>query len=175
MDISRRSKIGTKSSQGIDNSSFIGLLTIGLTREDYLSQRTLRITLTRRIQEVAKKIVDITESSEGDKRINPIIEEYEISEDLFVFLVEEERLPEAISNRKIVYELVNYRLLVRVMPSVCHEYTLGCFDEDIFFWAASDGVGRTLRHGIGACTQLIMRLVNFTRVSVGGGHKKIPR
>jgi hypothetical protein len=173
MDISR--KIAAKSSQGIDNSSLIGLLIIDLTKEDYLSQKTLRITLTRRIEEVAKTIVDITESSEGDRKINPIIEEYEISEDLFDFLLEDEWLPETIGNRKIVYELVNYRLLVRVMSSAYHEYIAGCFDEDFFLWAASGGVARTLRHGIGACTQLIMRLVNFTSISVGGGRKEIAR
>ena len=176
MDNLRRSKIGIKSTPDTQFLTHgIADNTIGLTREDYLSQRTLQITLRTRIEEVAKKIAVISESSEGDERINPIIEEYVISENLFDFLLEEERLPETINNKKIVYELVNYRLLVRVIPSACHEYTAACFNEDIFLWAASGGVTRSLRNGHGACTQLIMRLVNFTSVSMGGGLKKIPR
>ena len=133
MDNLGRSKIGIKSTP---DTQFLphGIAdnTIGLTREGYLSQRTLQITLRIRIEEVAQKISAISESSEGDERINPIIEEYVISENLFDFLLEEEWLPETINNKKIVYELVNYRLLVRVMPSACHEYTAVCFNEDIF-------------------------------------------
>ena len=176
MDNMRRRKIGIESTPGTQFlSHWITDNTIGLTREDYLCQRSLQIALRTRIEEVAKKIAAISESSEGHQRINPIIEEYVISEKLFRFLLEEERLPETINNKKIVYELVNYRLLVRVMPSACHEYTAACFNEDIFLWAASGGVTRSLRNGNGACTQLILRLVNFTSVSMGGGLKKIPR
>ena len=134
MDNLRRSKIGIKSTPGTQFLSHgIADNMIGLTREDYLRQRTLQITLRTCIEEVAKKIAVLSESNEGDERINPIIEEYVISENLFDFLLEEEWLPEIINNKKIVYELVNYRLLVRVMPSACHEYTAACFNEDIFF------------------------------------------
>jgi hypothetical protein len=131
--------------------------------------------LRKRIEEVAKKIAAISESSEGDKSINPIIEEYVISENLFEFLLEEGRLPETVDNNKIFYELVDYRLRVRVIPSACHEYAAACFNEDLFLWAGSGGVTRSLRNGNGACTQLIRRLVNFTSVSMGSWLKKIPR
>ena len=130
MDNLRRSKIGIKYTPGIQFLSHgIADNMIGITREDYLCQRTLQITLRTDIEEVAKKIAVISESSEGDERINPIIEEYVISVNLFDFLLEEERLPETINNKKIVYEHVNYRLLVRVILSACHEYTAACFNK----------------------------------------------
>ena len=77
--------------------------TIELTREDYLCQKTLQITLRTRIEEVDKKIAVISESSEGDERINPIIEEYVINENLFDFLLEEEWLSEIINNNKKLF------------------------------------------------------------------------
>ena len=172
MDSSRRSNIVIKSTRATQFLSHgIADNTIGLTREDYLCQRTLQITLRIRIEEVAKKMAIVSESSEGNERINSIIEEYE---NLLDFLLEEGRLPEPCI-RKIVYELVNDRPLVHVISSACHEYTAARFNEDILLWAGRSGVTRSLRNGNGAYTQVIMRLVHLTSVSMGGGLKKIPR
>jgi hypothetical protein len=103
MDNLRRSNIVIKSTPATQFLSHgIADNTIRLTRGDYVCQRTLQITLRILIEEVAKKIAIVSESSEGDEKINSIIEEYE---NLLDFLFEEERLPETIHNEKLFTSL----------------------------------------------------------------------
>ena len=73
-------------------------------------------------------------------------------EKLFDFLIDTDRLPESYEESRVIYELDNYRILVGVIPSACHDYAAASFTEDLLFWAASGGVRNSLQIGHGART-----------------------
>lgn len=150
---------------------------IGLTKEQYLDSQSIQRILLKRINAIADNLANTPEPPDDtdDTNIESVVADPLVSEPLFDFLIQEDRLPEtAAADKQIIYELLNNRIVVRVMPSACHNYTAASFTEDLLFWAASGGVRNTLKIGHGARTQLIYLLLTSLVFPWAVGSKKSP-
>jgi hypothetical protein len=152
------------------------LTQVPLTKDDYLASRTIQRSISIRITAIVHQLLKTAEPLDDteDTDIDCIIAEPLVSESLFDYLIDSDRLPDSEGNKRIVYELVANRLVVGIMPSACHDYTAASFTEDLLLWAASGGVRGSLEIGHGACTPLIYLSLSSLVFPWAVGSKKSP-
>ena len=115
------------------------LIEVPLTKDDYLASRTIQRSISTRIIAIVRQLLKTAEPLDDaeDKHIDCIVAEPLVSESLFDYLIDSDRLPDSEENKRIVYELVANRLVVGIIPSACHDYTAASFTEDLLSWPAS--------------------------------------
>ena len=152
------------------------LTQVPLTKDDYLASRTIQRSISTRITAIVYQLLKTAEPLDDtkDTDIDCIVAKPLVSESLFDYLMESDRLPDSEGNKRIVYELVANRLVVSIMPSACHDYTAASFTEDLLLWAASGGVRSSLEIGHGACTSLIHLTLTSVVFPWAVGSKKSP-
>ena len=125
-----------------------------MTKDKYLESRNTQRSILSQISAIAHKLSTTPEPSDDSyvTNIDCFVSVPLVSEKLFDFLIDNDRLPESYEGGRIVYELDDYRILVGVVPSACHDYAAASFTEDLLFWAASGGVRNSLQIGHGART-----------------------
>jgi hypothetical protein len=104
-----------------------------LTTEQYLGSRNIQRAIFNNINIIANSLTNTPESpTDGEeKTINPVVDNSLVSGSLFNFLLQD-RLPEtAAGGKEIIYELLDTKIVMRVMPSACHDYTAASFTEDL--------------------------------------------
>ena len=151
------------------------LIEVPLTKDDYLASHAIQRSISTRIIAIARQLLETAEPLDDtkDTDIDCIVAEPPVSESLFDYLIDSDRLPDSEENKRIVYELVANRLVVGIMPSACHDYIAASFTEDLLTWAASGGVRNSLKIGHGARTHHLP-LTNFISVPVGSWVEKVP-
>jgi hypothetical protein len=129
----------------------------------YLQSRTVQKSIFSRIDTIVRTLTTTAEPDDDtqDNNFDCVVAQPLISESLFDFLVNSDRLPEYQGNSRIKYELDAGRLIVSIMPSVCHNYTANSFSIDLCRWTESGGVLDTLKIGGGACIPLIYLSLTF--------------
>jgi hypothetical protein len=126
-----------------------------LTTEAYRSSRSIQRSLQARIAAIVHQLSSNPEPL-GDTEntdIDYVVAEPFLSDSLFDYLIDYNRLPESDGEKRIVYELVANQLVVGIRPGMCHDFAVGSFIEDLLRWAASGDVTESLRIGMGACTR----------------------
>ena len=125
-----------------------------MTQDQYLASSKTQRSILSQITAIIHKLSTTPEPSDDSNvtNIDCFVSVPLVSEKLFDFLIDNDRLPESYEGGRIVYELDDYRILVGVVPSACHDYAAASFTEDLLFWAASGGVRNSLQIGHGART-----------------------
>jgi hypothetical protein len=126
-----------------------------LTKEAYLASRNIQKSISRRIESIVNTLVATGGTEDSRENIDRTVREVLVSESLFHFLLDEERLPDYQGNCRIVYELEAFRIVVDIIPSACHDYVASSFIGDLLRWTESGGVLDTMEIGGGARTPLI--------------------
>jgi len=152
------------------------LANVPLTKAQYFASRALQRAISTRITAIIRELLQTTEPLDDteDTDIDRIVAEPLVSEELFDYLIDNDRLQEFEGNNRVVYELLSNRLVVGVTPSACHGYTAASFTEDLLAWAASGGMRNSLKIGHGACIPLIYLLLTSLVFPWAPGSKKSP-
>jgi hypothetical protein len=153
-----------------------GLTEAPLSQEDYLQSRAVQKSIISQIDTIVRALTTTTEPDDDtqENNIDCIVAQPLISESLFDFLVNSNRLPEYQGNSRIKYELAAYRLIVSIIPSACHDYTANSFSRDLCRWTESGGVLDTLEIGGGAWTLPIYLSLTLLVFPWAVGSKKSP-
>jgi len=148
---------------------------VPLTKEDCLRSRKIQRSISAGITAIVHRLLNTAEPFDDteDTNIDCTIAEPLVSELLFDYLIDSDRLPDSEENKRIVYELVANQLVVSIsVPSACHNYTAASFTEDLLLWASSGGVRDSLQIGYGSCTPLIYLLLTSLVFPWAVGSKK---
>jgi hypothetical protein len=102
-----------------------------LTTSQYTSSRSIPGPFLRRVESVIKELSTTPEAhNDNVPSINRIIKEPLLSVELFDHLVLY-KLPLSTSRYKVKYELLDYHLVVNIIPSFCHDFTAAAITEDL--------------------------------------------
>jgi hypothetical protein len=124
-----------------------------LTTEAYRSSRPVQRSLKSQIAAIVHQLSSTPEPLDDAEStdIDCVIAEPRISDSLFDYLIDYDRLSESDGDKRIVYELVANRLVVGIRPGMCHDFAVGSFIAHLMRWTASGGVTESLRIGMGGC------------------------
>ena len=147
-----------------------------LTIEDYLGSRRTQRLIVAQITAIADLLAKTPETEDDTKDcdIDCVVHEPLVSVHLFDFLIETNHLPEFAGGKRIIYQLVSNKLIVEIMPSLCHDNTAGSFTNDLLRWSESGGVLDCLENGLGGCTTLLYLSLTSLAWLYDGGSKKSP-
>ena len=147
-----------------------------LTIEDYLSSRRAQRLIIGQVTAIADLLAKTPEAEDDTKNcdIDCVVHEPLISVPLFDFLIENNRLPEFGGGKRIIYQLLSYKLAVDIIPSLCHDNAAGSFTNDILRWSESGGFLDCLENGLGGGTTLLYLSLTSLAWLYAGGSKKSP-
>lgn len=149
---------------------------VPLTQEGYLASQTIQRSILTRIETIVHMLTTTAEPNDDsqDININCVVRQSIISESLFDFLLEDDRLPDYQGNSRIGYELEAYNIVVGIMPSACHDYCASSFTGDLLRWTESGGVLDNMEVGGGARRPLIYLSLTLLVFPWAIGSKKSP-